>query len=323
MLVKAGMDHGPFSGRQVVNMIVQGDALRDHELMNTDTGNRGKDRRSFLSFMTSLPQYELRRGEEERAVALQKSETSEKHGPPFFKVGIGIAAVVLILGAAAGYLRADALRTLSVTTRKARPRLAICTNVVHSKSPDRPASCRCAVAAGAARRTGAGGGGGGGGPNSSYEDAMMQAVDIGSAAGGGEQTAQCADRGWRDEPSRSTRSSNSLREGRGWVRSRSTSPSPSSGQVVGVSVNARAMPRHTELRRRPGEAGALPVVLSASHGCALQFLHARSAVHSSLVLGSLSDSGRQPAQTPTTALRADLRRSPGPCGRGAACGEQT
>lgn len=179
MLVKAGMDHGPFSGRQIVNMIVQGDALRDHDLMNTDTGTRGKIG-EFPEFQDFLAQYELRRGEQERAVALQKSETSEKRGA-VFKIGIGVV-VVLLIGAVAG------IYALTRSGAVDDNRGADGAGDLYKRGAleiTGSAGILPVRKGGGTRR--AGGGGGGGGPNASYEDAMMQAIDIGSAASGGEQ----------------------------------------------------------------------------------------------------------------------------------------
>ncbi len=180
MLVKAGMDHGPFSGRQIVNMIVQGDALRDHDLMNTDTGNRGKIG-EFPEFQDFLAQYELRRGEQARAVALQKSEKSEKHGA-FFKVGIGIAVLALIGVVAGAY-------ALSRSGARGGGRGGADAGDLYKRGAlDISGSAGILPmprgGRGGARRAGGGGAGG----SMSYEDAMMQAVDIGSAAAGGEQT---------------------------------------------------------------------------------------------------------------------------------------
>jgi serine/threonine protein kinase len=184
MLVKEGMDHGPFSGRQVVNMIVQGNARADHELMNTDTGRRGKIS-EFGEFTEFLAQYELKRSEEERVQKLKKSEVQEKRGA-VFKVGIGIGALALVglvVGLYAitrsgaengGRGSADA----SDLYKRGSVELSGSAGILPIPKPG----------SGGARRPGGGGGGGG----MSYEDAMMQAVDIGSAAAGGEQQLSAA-----------------------------------------------------------------------------------------------------------------------------------
>ena len=227
MLVKAGMDHGPFSGRQIVNMIVQGDALREHELMNTDTGRRGKIG-EFPEFHDFLAQYELRRGEQERAVALEKSETSEKRGA-VFKVGIGVAAV-LFIGVVAG---AYALSRSGATDDD---RGAADVGDLYKRG-DVEISGSAGILPtprGGSRR--AGGGGARGGPNMSYEDAMMQAIDIGSAAAGGEQQLSA-----QTVAGVMNRNLNSIFDGcvRGSVGQVKVDIAiAGSGQVLGVSVNA-------------------------------------------------------------------------------------
>jgi hypothetical protein len=179
MVVKNGMDHGPFSGRQLVNMIVQGEALREHELLNSDTGRRGKIG-EFPEFQDFLAQYELVRAERERASALKSAETKDKRST-VFKAGMGLAAlaVVGLAGGLYAFTRGDAGesdRDDAALDMYKRGQLEISGSAGILPRPT-----------GGARRSGGGGGGGGGG-GMSYEDAMMQAVDIGSAGGGGEQT---------------------------------------------------------------------------------------------------------------------------------------
>jgi serine/threonine protein kinase len=179
MLVKEGMDHGPFSGRQVVNMIVQGDALRDHELMNTDTGARGKIG-GFPEFQDFLQQYELRRAEQDRAQALVQSEVQEQRGDRYkLAIGLGVVALVAVLGGLYAVSRAsktdDDRGAASVDDLYKRGAVEISGSAGILPVP----------------RGGRRGGGGGSmaslGAGASYEDAMMVAIDIGSAASGGEQ----------------------------------------------------------------------------------------------------------------------------------------
>jgi serine/threonine-protein kinase len=178
MVVKHNMDHGPFSGRQLVNMIVQGEALRDHELLNTDTGRRGKVS-EFAEFQDFLAQYELVRAEKERAQALATAATKDKVSTRF-KAGAGVAILALVALAGGSYAlsrsnadkegRDDAALDMY---KRGDVEISGSAGILPKPKPG-------------ARRVGGGGGGAGG---MSYEDAMMQAVDIGSSAsGGGEQT---------------------------------------------------------------------------------------------------------------------------------------
>jgi serine/threonine protein kinase len=183
MVVKNGMDHGPFSGRQLVNMIVQGEALASHELMNTDTGTRGK-LSEFAEFQDFLAQYELRKSEVEQAAALANTESKEKHSMRF-KMGIGFAALGVIALACGAYAlsRSGAgasSRGDAELDMYRRGQVAI----------EGSAGILPAPRGGGGGRRASGGGGGGGAL--SYEDAMMQAVDLGSAHSAGEQQLSAA-----------------------------------------------------------------------------------------------------------------------------------
>ena len=172
MVVKEGMDHGPFSGRQLVNMIVQGDAIAAHELMNTDTGRRAK-LSEFDEFQEFVQQYELRRFEQERAQALAHAETREKKSV-LFKVGIGLSAVAVlaVVGVLYALTRSDAdataLEDAELDMYK-RGEVAISGSAGILPMP------RGGARRGVRRSGGA----------LSYEDAMMQAVELGDAKGGG------------------------------------------------------------------------------------------------------------------------------------------
>jgi serine/threonine protein kinase len=177
MIVKNGMDHGPFSGRQLVNMIVQGEALKDHELLNTDSGRRGK-LAEFPEFTDFLKQYELKRGEQERAAALVHAEKSEKRST-VFKLGIGLGALALI-GAAGGIYalsrsgagKGDESDAALDMYKRGEIEVSGSAGILPMPKPG-------------TRRSSGGKSSGGSGGGLSYEDAMMQAVDIGSSATGG------------------------------------------------------------------------------------------------------------------------------------------
>jgi hypothetical protein len=182
MMVKNGMDHGPFSGRQLVNMIVQGEALKSHELMNTDTGKRGK-LEEFDEFQEFLAQYELRRSEAEKASALAHVETKEKHSARF-KILFG-AVGVGVIGLAAGIYALS----LSGAGRSGKGDAELDMYRRGEVAIEGSAGILPTPRGGGARRSGGGGGGPGG---MSYEEAMMQAVDIGSAHGAGESQLKAA-----------------------------------------------------------------------------------------------------------------------------------
>ncbi|MCA9600855.1 MAG: protein kinase [Myxococcales bacterium] len=77
MVVKDGLDHGPFSGRDLVQRIVKGEILESHLVANMETGRRGP-LGSFELFGPFIEQQRLHKKEAEELVALQKSEKVEK-----------------------------------------------------------------------------------------------------------------------------------------------------------------------------------------------------------------------------------------------------
>jgi serine/threonine protein kinase len=180
MVVKNGMDHGPFSGRQIVAMIVQGEAAPDHELMNTDTGKRGKVS-EFVEFKEFLAQVEIRQFEANRAQALVAADVKEKRGI-LFKVFVG-GATLLCLSLAGGYY--------AYTRSHAQRAGAGDDGLDMYRRGDVEISGSAGILPipkGGSRRSGSGGSSGGGpGGGMSYEDAMMQAVELGNIGGGGEQ----------------------------------------------------------------------------------------------------------------------------------------
>ncbi|MET0341834.1 MAG: protein kinase [Polyangiales bacterium] len=178
MLMKAGMDHGPFSGRQIVNMIVKGEALREHELTNTDTRRHGKIG-EFAEFGEFLAQYELRRGEQERAEALTHADRRESRSA-MFKLAVGVGAVALIgLG--------GAIYALSRGSADKHEGADAQLDMYKRGELEISGSAGILPPPRAGTRRSSGVPSGGSGAGLSYEDAMMQAVDLGSATGGGEQ----------------------------------------------------------------------------------------------------------------------------------------
>jgi hypothetical protein len=151
-------------------MIVQGEALSAHELMNTDTGKRGK-LAEFPEFQEFVAQYELRRSEAERATALANVETKEKHSTRF-KLVFGVSAFGLIAVAAGVYAL-----SLSGAGSSGKGDAELDMYKRGQVAIEGSAGILPAPRAGT-RRAGGGGGGGGGASGMSYEEAMMQPWDI-------------------------------------------------------------------------------------------------------------------------------------------------
>ncbi len=176
MVVKDKLDHGPFSGRELVQLIVSGEVLADHGLLNMDTGERKKVR-EFEEFIEFLEQHRIRKSEEEFQEALERTTKAEKRSN-VTKFLIAAAAVGVLATVGTGYL----------ITRQAL-----------SKEETEQADLAAMFETGQVKITGTAGilkyrrgrgrrsSGGGAAPGGfmSYEQAMNQAVDLGDVSGGG------------------------------------------------------------------------------------------------------------------------------------------
>ncbi|MGE0787012.1 MAG: protein kinase [Sandaracinaceae bacterium] len=180
MVVKDNLDHGPFSGRELVNLILKGDVLGEHGLLNMDSGERRKvgEAPEFIEF---IEQHKLKRAEQEHQVALERSATVEK-ASMFTKVLI-LLAVLSAVGIAVGIflvtrpdVQEDARSDADLEDLYERGEIEITGTA--GILPDPP------------RRTGGGGGrrNGARGGSLSYEDAMNQVVNLGDVShSGGER----------------------------------------------------------------------------------------------------------------------------------------
>jgi hypothetical protein len=176
MVVKDMLDHGPFSGRELVQLILKGEVLGDHGLLNMDTGVRGKVRET-PEFVEFLEQYRIKKIAQDHQIAEVKAQKREKVGAVFY-VAI-LAGVLGVLGVGAGIFfltrpdaqeeqRADA----DIEDLYARGEIEITGTAGILPDPPR---------GGGGRRRGGGRGG------MSYEDAMNQVENLGDVSGGGSQ----------------------------------------------------------------------------------------------------------------------------------------
>jgi hypothetical protein len=99
MVVKDNLDHGPFSGRELVQSMLKGEILPEHGLLNMDTGERRKVK-EFPEFTEFLEQYRIRKAESDQQAALARSETVQKAGNAA-KLLIALA-VLAVVGVAIG-----------------------------------------------------------------------------------------------------------------------------------------------------------------------------------------------------------------------------
>lgn len=102
MVVKDGLDHGPFSGRELVRLIVEGEILDHHDLTNMDTGER-RPIKEWPEFSNFVEQQKLRRQEKERVMALQAADQSEKRSG-MVKIGIAAVAFLLVAGSITAFI---------------------------------------------------------------------------------------------------------------------------------------------------------------------------------------------------------------------------
>lgn len=179
MVVKDNLDHGPFSGRELVNLILKGDVLGEHRLLNMDTGQRVEVREA-PEFTEFVEQFRLKKAEQDHQVALQKSEKAEKVsmvskiailGGVAAVVGIGVVVFLVTRPDVQEEERSDA----DVADLYERGEIEISGSAGILPDPPRRR--------GGGRRARRGGGGGA----MSYEDAMNQVADLGSANSTGSQ----------------------------------------------------------------------------------------------------------------------------------------
>jgi hypothetical protein len=182
--VKGGLDHGPFTARELIKLIVEGEVLEQHRLLNMGTGE-GKPLAQWSEFGEFVEQYRLRKAEADHAVALQKSTRIERtsNAAKFVILG-GSLALLLVVGG--GYLlsrqaaqRRQAQHDVDVAAMFESGRVKISGTAGILRAPPHHA--------GGGKHTSSGGGERSTG-FTSYDDAMNQAMELGDATkGGGER----------------------------------------------------------------------------------------------------------------------------------------
>jgi hypothetical protein len=236
MAQKDGLDHGPFSGRELVELIAKGDVLGEHGLLNMDTGERRKVE-EWPDFTEFVEQHRLKRAQQAETHAIAQSAKVESRGnvAKFLVAGAVIAGILLILGVFLYTRGAEqdqqvAMNDLADLYARGDVQIEGAAGILPDPPPQRRGS-------GGGRRSGGGGGGG-----RSYEDAMSEAMDIGDATrSGGEgrlSPAQVAGVMNGQINSMFGCVSNELRGGRSLGRVRIDIAIAGSGQVMGSSVRA-------------------------------------------------------------------------------------
>jgi eukaryotic-like serine/threonine-protein kinase len=185
MVQKDRLDHGPFSGRELVQMIVKGEVAGDNGLLNMDTGER-KEVREYPEFTHFLEQHRMIRAEQEEKAALERSSKVEKRSNAATFIILASAISVLVL-AGLGYLLSRR------AAREERARDVDLANLFESGQVKIVGNAGILTYKPTARRAGARSSTSPGG-FSSYEDAMNQAMSLGDATrGGGERQLTSGD----------------------------------------------------------------------------------------------------------------------------------
>ena len=185
--VKNGMDHGPFTARELIKLIVDGEVLEQHIVFNMG-GSERKPLAEYTEFQPFVQQYRLRRDEQEHAKALIRSAQVEKRSTAakFLILAISIGGIALLGGgyflnrkAAGERQRREA--DLAALYESGQVRISGTAGIL--KLAPRPAGRRSSAPGNTAP-----------GGFASYEDAMNQAVELGDAKqGGGERQLSSSD----------------------------------------------------------------------------------------------------------------------------------
>jgi len=191
MAVKDGMDHGPFTARELIKLIVDGEVLEKHLVFTLSSAER-KPLDAYPEFAEFIAQYKIRKEEKDQAVALEHSTKVEKRSTAA-KALILAASIGAILVVGLGYFMSR--RAAEEREKNAELDLAALYESGQVKISGTAGILQFKPRAGGARRSsGASPGGGTSSGFASYEDAMNQAMELGDATkGGGERQLTSAD----------------------------------------------------------------------------------------------------------------------------------
>jgi len=182
MVQKDKFDHGPFSDRELIQMILRGEVIGNHKLANMDTGVRKKVR-AWGDFDEYLERYRIKKKEMEEQAALVRAEKAETRGL-FFKVVVALGVLGVIGLAVGGYFLSRKLRE----EKQLGPQEmvdAFDSGEIQIKMGGGTLDGQKGRGRRGGRRGGRGGGGGSVDGGMSYEDAMNTAMSMGDLSGAG------------------------------------------------------------------------------------------------------------------------------------------
>lgn len=183
--VKDGLDHGPFTARELIKLIVEGQILERHVLLNMSSSDK-KPLGEWPEFHEFVQQYKLHKADADHAVALEKSTRIERGGNVAKFVILGVSLAVLVV-AGGGYMmsrqaakkRAAQHDTdLAAMFEGGKVKISGTAGILEA-GPRR--------GGGGQRRAGGSTVSDNGGGFASYEDAMNVAMDLGNASKGGDE----------------------------------------------------------------------------------------------------------------------------------------
>jgi hypothetical protein len=190
MAVKDGMDHGPFTARELIKLIVDGEILEQHLVFTLSSPER-KPLASYPEFADFIQQYKIRKDEKDHGEALAHSNKMEKRSTAA-KALILSASIGAVLVVGIGYMMSR--RAAEKAERKAEIDLAALYENGQVKISGTAGILQHTPRPAGARRPGGGSPSPGGGTGfASYEDAMNQAMEIDMKSGGGERQLTSAD----------------------------------------------------------------------------------------------------------------------------------
>jgi serine/threonine protein kinase len=183
--VKDGLDHGPFTARELIKLIVEGQILDKHVLLNMSSNDK-KPLGDWPEFHEFVQQYKLHKADADHAVALEKSTRIERGGNAAKFAILGVSLAVLVI-AGGGYMMsrqaarkraADHNTDLAAMFEGGKVKISGTAGILQA-GPRR--------GGGGPRRAGGNTVSDNGGGFASYEDAMNVAMDLGNASKAGDE----------------------------------------------------------------------------------------------------------------------------------------